>query len=70
MKNKNNIIVIVLIILIIGATIVGVYYLAKVYFHLLSAGPVGHDDLCHIGSFFVFMFIDSAFPASLRRHQD
>ena len=29
MKNKNNIIVIVLIILIIGATIVGVYYLNK-----------------------------------------
>ena len=37
--------------------IVGVYYLAKVYFHLLSAGPVGHDDLCHIvAPFFVFMF--------------
>lgn len=45
--------------------IVGVYYLAKVYFHLLSAGPVGHDDLCHIVAPFLFLcFIDSAFPAS------
>lgn len=38
--------------------------LAEVDFDFFGAGPVGHDDLCHSGSFLFFVFI--RLPESMR----